>query len=262
MKMKAFYAFLSCSLLFSKGASFAQIQMENLDRGVVAVNMGNSKVFVSWRWLGLEDDNTTYNVYRGTTKLNSSPLAATNYTDNAGSTSATYSVRAVVGGIEQVASKPVTPWASSSKTIPLKVPVGGTTPDNVAYTYTPNDCSIGDVNGDGVHEIFVKWDPTNSKDNSQSGYTGNVFIDCYTLDGTQLWRIDLGRNIRAGAHYTQYMVYDFDGDGKAEMACKTADGTKDGKGTVIGSSSADYRSSAGYVLTGPEFLTVFNGETG
>jgi rhamnogalacturonan endolyase len=108
----------------------------------------------------------------------------------------------------------------------------------------------------------VKWDPSNSHDNSLSGYSGNVIIDAYKLNGTRLWRIDLGKNIRAGAHYTQFMVYDFDGDGKAEMMCKTADGTKDGTGVIIGSSTADYRSSAGYVLTGPEFLTVFNGQTG
>ena len=70
------------------------------------------------------------------------------------------------------------------------------------------------------------------------------------MDGTLLWRIDLGRNIRAGAHYTQFMVYDLDGDGKAEVSCKTADATIDGKGKVIGDSSADYRNSSGYILSG------------
>lgn len=77
-----------------------------------------------------------------------------------------------------------------------------------------------------------------------------------------MWRIDLGRNIRAGAHYTQFMVYDFDGDGKAELAVKTADGTVDGLGNVIGDPSADYRNSSGYILAGPEYLTMFDGETG
>ena len=108
----------------------------------------------------------------------------------------------------------------------------------------------------------MKWDPSNSKDNSQKGKTGNVFIDCYRLDGTRLWRIDLGKNIRAGAHYTQFFVADFDCDGKAEMTCKTADGTVDGKGTVIGDASKDYRNSNGYVLSGPEYYTLFDGSTG
>ena len=118
------------------------------------------------------------------------------------------------------------------------------------------------MDGDGEYEIVLKWDPSNSKDNSQSGYTGNVFLDAYKLNGTRLWRIDLGKNIRAGAHYTQFIVYDLDGDGRAEISCKTADGTVDGAGQTIGSASADYRNSAGYILSGPEFLTVFDGVTG
>ncbi len=115
------------------------------------------------------------------------------------------------------------------------------TPVGEAFTYRANDASVGDLDGDGDYEIVLKWDPSNQKDNSQSGYTGEVFVDAYKLDGTLLWRVALGRNIRAGAHYTQFMVYDFDGDGKAEMAMKTADGTTDARGTVIGDATADYR---------------------
>jgi rhamnogalacturonan endolyase len=252
---------LSFLLLLGSFGLHAQYQMEKLTRGVVAIRTGSNN-FVSWRWLGTEDDAITFNLYRNGTKVNATPLTVCNYTDNGAPATATYTVRAVVGGVEQAASAAATPWATRYKTVPLKIPAGGTTPDGVAYTYSPSDCSVGDVDGDHEYEIFVKWDPSNSKDNSQSGYTGNVFIDCYTMSGTQLWRIDLGRNIRAGAHYTQFMVYDFDGDGLVEMACKTADGTKDGKGTIIGSSTADYRTTAGYVLSGPEFLTVFNGKTG
>ena len=109
---------------------------------------------------------------------------------------------------------------------------------------------------------MLKWDPTNAKDNSQSGVTGNVFLDAYRLNGQRLWRVDLGRNIRAGAHYTQFQVYDYDGDGRAELAVKTADGTVSGTGQVIGNANADYRNSAGYIITGPEYLTMFNGLTG
>src|SRR5690606_9636841 len=122
--------------------------------------------------------------------------------------------------------------------------------------------SVGDLDGDGRYEIVLKWEPTNDKDNSQSGYPGPVLIDAYELDGTLLWRINLGINIRAGAHYTQFQVYDYDGDGRAEVAMKTADGTRDGTGAVIGSANADYRNSSGYVLSGPEYLTVFDGRTG
>jgi rhamnogalacturonan endolyase len=130
------------------------------------------------------------------------------------------------------------------------------------YTYSVGDGSMGDVDGDGEYEFIIKWDPSNAHDNSHFGYTGNVLFDCYKLDGTHLWRIDMGRNVRAGAHYTQFMVYDLDGDGRAELVMKTADGTVDGTGHVLGDSTADYRNSGGYILDGPEYLTVFDGRTG
>nr|WP_218670782.1 MULTISPECIES: rhamnogalacturonan lyase [unclassified Paenibacillus] len=236
--------------------------MEFLDRGVVAVKTGTG-VFVSWRLLGTEGSNVSFNVYRDGTKVNASPITnSTNLQDASGTSSSKYTVRAVVSGTEQAASAAASVWGNNYLSVPLSVPAGGTTPDGVAYTYSANDASAGDVDGDGEYELIVKWDPSNSKDNSQSGYTGEVFIDAYKLNGTRLWRISLGKNIRAGAHYTQFMVYDLDGDGKAEVAMKTADGTKDGTGVVIGDASKDYRNSSGYVLSGPEFLTIFNGQTG
>ncbi|WP_339191422.1 rhamnogalacturonan lyase [Paenibacillus sp. FSL R5-0490] len=236
--------------------------MEYLDRGVVAVKTGTG-VFVSWRLLGTEGSNVSFNVYRDGTKVNATPITnSTNLQDASGTSSSKYTVRAVVSGTEQAASAAASVWDNNYLSVPLSVPAGGTTPDGVAYTYSANDASAGDLDGDGEYELIVKWDPSNSKDNSQSGYTGEVFIDAYKLNGTRLWRISLGKNIRAGAHYTQFMVYDLDGDGKAEVAMKTADGTKDGTGVVIGDASKDYRNSSGYVLSGPEFLTVFNGQTG
>ncbi|WP_339299009.1 rhamnogalacturonan lyase [Paenibacillus sp. FSL R5-0623] len=237
-------------------------QMEYLDRGVVAVKTGTG-VFISWRLLGTEGSNVSFNVYRDGTKVNATPITnSTNLQDASGTSSSKYTVRAVVSGTEQAASAAASVWGNNYLSVPLSVPAGGTTPDGVAYTYSANDASAGDLDGDGEYELIVKWDPSNSKDNSQSGYTGEVFIDAYKLNGTRLWRISLGKNIRAGAHYTQFMVYDLDGDGKAEVAMKTADGTKDGTGVVIGDASKDYRNSSGYVLSGPEFLTVFNGQTG
>ena len=236
-------------------------QMEYLTRGVVAVRVNTSDVLVSWRLLGTDPSGISFNVYRNGIKVNPSPItASTNYLDNTPA-NGTYTVKEVINGAESKESNPVSVWASNYLKIPIDRPAGGTL-QSTDYTYSPNDASIGDVDGDGEYEIFVKWDPSNSQDNSISGYTGNVYIDCYKLNGTKLWRIDLGRNIRAGAHYTQFMVYDFDGDGKAEMACKTADATIDGTGVVIGDIAADYRNSSGYVLSGPEYLTMFSGLTG
>ncbi|MDX3230300.1 rhamnogalacturonan lyase [Streptomyces sp. ME19-01-6] len=237
-------------------------QVERLDRGLTSVHTGSGNL-VSWRWLATDPNDVAFNVYRGGTRLNSSPLTtSTNYLDASAPDSADYTVRAVVNGIEQAPSEHALQFRNGYKDVPISPPPGGTSPGNSPYTYEANDASVGDLDGDGALDIVLKWQPTNAKDNSQSGYTGNTIVDGIKLDGTRLWRIDLGRNIRSGAHYTQFQVYDYDGDGKAEVAMKTADGTKDGTGAVIGSSAADHRNSSGYVLSGPEYLTMFNGQTG
>ncbi|HEX5203323.1 rhamnogalacturonan lyase [Paractinoplanes rhizophilus] len=235
---------------------------ENLDRGLISMRTTGGN-FLSWRSLKSDPAGLTFDVYRGSHKLTTT--SRTNFTDTGAPASASY--RVVPSGAATLAATapsapPTATLAASSMDVPIQIPPGGTTPDGVSYTYSANDASVGDLDGDGAYEIVLKWDPSNAKDNSQSGYTGNVYVDAYKLNGTRLWRIDLGRNIRAGAHYTQFQVFDYDGDGRAEVAMKTADGTRDGAGAVIGSSSADYRNSAGYVLSGPEFLTVFNGQTG
>ncbi|QDY09725.1 rhamnogalacturonan lyase [Micromonospora sp. HM134] len=237
-------------------------QLEDLDRGLISVRSGSGNL-VSWRLLGTETSGVSFNLYRGSTRVNASPITgATNYLDSGAAAGSAYTVRAVVNGAEQAASAPALQFANGYLDVPIQPPAGGTTPAGEAYSYSANDASVGDLDGDGDYEIVLKWDPSNAKDNSQSGYTGNVYVDAYTLTGSRLWRIDLGRNIRAGAHYTQFQVYDYDGDGKAEVAMKTADGTRSGTGQLIGSSSADYRNSSGYVLSGPEYLTMFNGQTG
>ncbi|GIF59740.1 rhamnogalacturonan lyase [Asanoa iriomotensis] len=237
-------------------------QVEDLDRGAISVRSGNGNL-VSWRLLGTEPTNTGFHVYRGTTRVTSTPItASTNYLDAGAAADASYTVRAVVNGVEQAASPAALRFANGYLDVPIQRPDGGTTPTGEAYTYSANDASVGDLDGDGDYEILLKWDPSNSKDNSQSGYTGPVVVDAYRLDGARLWRIDLGRNIRAGAHYTQFQVYDYDGDGAAEVAMKTADGSRSGTGQVIGDANADHRNSSGYVLSGPEFLTMFDGRTG
>ncbi|MEU9558797.1 rhamnogalacturonan lyase [Streptomyces fumanus] len=237
-------------------------QAEKLDRGVVSVYTGTGNL-ISWRWLATDPGTVSFNVYRAGTKVNSTPVTgSTNYFHSGAPNSADYTVRAVVNGVEQADSVHAIQFRAGYKDVPLSPPAGGTTPDGVAYTYEANDASVADLDGDGALDFVLKWQPTNAKDNSQSGYTGNTVVDGIRLDGTRLWRIDLGRNIRSGAHYTQFQAYDYDGDGKAEVAMKTADGTVDGTGAVIGNASADHRNSSGYVLSGPEYLTMFDGRTG
>jgi hypothetical protein len=241
---------------------------EKLDRGVVAVPTTGG-VLVNWRCLTTDADSVTFSVVKdGEVLTTSSDSRMTSYFDKGGSINSTYKV--IVRRNKKISERPKTHYFTDGHwDIPLDRPAGGTTATE-SYTYSPNDCSVGDVDGDGEYEIILKWDPSNSQDNSVSGVTGNVLLDCYKLDGTKLWRIDLGQNIRAGAHYTQFMVYDLDGDGKAEVACKTAPGTIDGLGNYVlmgdDDPTADYRktykSIQGIIKTGPEYLTVFSGATG
>ena len=226
--------------------------MERLDRGLVAVYQGSSKVFLSWRLFGTDPDSIAFNLYRNGVLINASPITgATNYVDYGGTTASTYSIRVLIDGIEQSPTESVKPWSKAWLTIPLRTPDG----------YTPNDASIGDLDGDGQYEIILHQAGV-GKDNSQSGYTDPPILQAYKLDGAFLWEINLGINIREGAHYTQFMVYDLDCDGRAELVCKTADGTVDGRGVSIGDPAADWRNSSGYILSGPEYLTVFDGLTG
>lgn len=259
-------------------AQNASSYMEHLDRGVVALPAQGQGIFVSWRMLGTDSKDVCFDVERDG-KVIASHIKATNYTDQDGTAAHTYQIVTYQempkadGIAHREVSQKVKPWADLYQSMPISRPKGGTTPDGRSYTYTPNDCSVGDVDGDGEYEIILKWDPSNSHDNSHNGYTGDVIFDCYKLSGKKLWRINLGKNIRAGAHYTQFLVYDFDGDGKAEMICKTSAGSKDGKEKFVNEAAtdedircldnkADYRNGAGRVQTGPELLTVFNGKTG
>ena len=259
-------------LWFSFSSSNAQRQMEYLNRGVYAIRQENGKVFISWRLLANEPDDIAFNLYRSsgdmkngrdkTIKLNKEPITtSTNFVDETADTGSTYSysVSTIIRGKENNAAQPfvLAPGNHPYLSIPLQTPAG----------YTPNDVSVGDVDGDGEYELIVHQ-TSRGRDNSQGGFTDPPIFQCYKLNGTFLWQINLGRNIREGAHYTQFIVYDLDDDGKAEIAMKTADGTIDGKGTVIGDSTKDYRYNKGdrqrdgKVLDGPEYFTIFDGLTG
>ncbi len=281
--MKRFILFLS--MMFAAGTVSAQTQYnlknmvkEKLDRGVIAIRQADGNVAVSWRILNDDQENEAFDVYRNGKRLTSKSLTkgGSIFIDKQPLTGkdAVYEVKggAVNGRYTLCADAPF-----GYLPIKLQKPEDGKVPvmknnrdgyrrrtwrDTGEYRYSANDASVGDVDGDGQYEIFLKWDPSNSRDNSHDGYTGSTLIDCYRLSGELLWRIDLGRNIRSGAHYVQFMVYDFDGDGKAELMVKTADGTIDGTGVVLGDSTKDWRNARGRILDGPEFITIFEGLTG
>jgi rhamnogalacturonan endolyase len=269
-------------LMFMTSSVFAQRQMEYLNRGVVAIPQGDGHVFVGWRMLGNDPDAIAFNVYRASgsssLKLNTTPIAdVTFFVDTMADLGVpnTYSVKTIQNNEEHDANGTfVLPANAPSQqyiSIPLHTPEG----------CQPNDASVGDLDGDGDYEIVLHQSPR-GRDNSRPGLTDAPILEAYELDGTLLWRINLGLNIREGAHYTQFMVYDLDGDGKAEVVCKTADGTVDGTGKVIGDPNVLYRNpegsvrqsrsrrtgemreqnSEGYILAGPEYLTVFDGATG
>jgi rhamnogalacturonan endolyase len=260
-------------------------QVERLDRALVALpandRQGNH---VSWRLLATDRPGTRFTLWRdGRAIARIGDKDATSVHDREGTATSRY---ALTEGSARPKGTGMTPWKNGYLAVPLDRPVDRTTPDGERYSYSANDVSVGDLDGDGRYELVVKWYPSIAKDNAFSGYTGETLIDAYTLDGKRLWRIDLGRNIRSGAHYTQFMVADLDGDGRAEVAMKTADGTVDGAGKVIGDGKADWRGGEGNlpqadrtgatilpdgtkvaqrkgrILSGPEYMTVFDGATG
>ena len=286
---------ISFFLLFSVSAAallqaqprydMKNILREKLNRGVVAVRNDN-KVIVSWRLLSSDVANQPFDVYRNGKKLNSQPL-----TDGGNffvdvqplKKDAVYEIR---GGGKN--GKYTLKADAPEGYLPIKLqrPEGGVTPDGQLFTYSANDASVADADGDGQYEIVLKWDPSNAHDNAHDGYTGPTIFDCYRLDGKLLWRINMGINIRSGAHYVPFIFYDLDGDGCAELIVRTSDGTCDGTGKVIGDPTADYRHNpspitqhpspksewgkynkpgrpmTGRILTGNEYITVFNGLTG
>jgi len=247
---------------------------EKLDRGLVGLRQDDGSVWLSWRLLASEP-SATFQVWRKAESADKkdklvakidakAPTWVVDKEAPAGESAYYVSVASTEGKQADSAAfaVPARTQAKPYLSIPIEAPAGAKTPEGVAYTYDANDGSVGDLDGDGRLEIVLKWNPSNAKDNSHSGITGNTIIDAYTLEGKRLWRIDLGPNIRSGAHYTQFMVADFNGDGCAEMICKTSDGTIDGEGSVIGDAKADHRNERGHIVRGAELLTAFDGRTG
>lgn len=289
-KNKTFQYLIFALFLLSTTSVFA---LETLNRGLVAYrNIENSVkyVCVSWRSLTSDDVDLQYNLYMAKvytdgsttayTKINSAPITNTFYKyEEKNVVSMQYMLTKVINDVDvdTLGIYKMRRYANESVTNYLEIPMKQISGDD-SWSFSPNDASIADLDGDGEMEIVIHRTGI-GHDNSQSGITDNPYLQAYKLDGTFLWEINLGKNIREGAHYTQFMVYDLDGDGKAEIVCKTAEGTYDAIGTPVGkvyfptykakyaltinyNENADYRNTSGYILSGPEFLTVFEGATG
>ena len=260
--------FTLCSLLLACSlTTSAQQTEERIGRAPVAVTTSQG-ILVSWRSLKSDAPTQAFNVYRNGTLIASDITTKTNFVDKDGKAGDTYRIETSGSASETKA------WDNIYTSIELARPksrkdaAGKTT-----GRYRPDDISVGDVDGDGEYELVLKWMPDNARDSGKEGYSSPAYISCYEMDGTPLWTIDTGYGIRSGNHYTQFLVYDFDGDGKAEVIFKTAAGTKDGKGHYVSEAATDpaikaidntatHVNSNGRVTAGEELLTVFNGMTG
>lgn len=274
---------LMTSILLAQPAYAPDIQKEKLGRGLTLLRDGDS-LAISWRLLEGEE-KVPFSVYQDGNRLNEQNIyGVTFFKTLAPEEESTIVLSAIKDNREFIYTQTYHSDLKDYISVPISKPSDGVTPTGQRYTYSANDASVGDVDGDGEYEIILKWEPSNARDNSHEGYTGNVIFDCYKIpfdaqpaSSTPLWRIDLGPNIRAGAHYSQFLVYDFDGDGRSELMMKTADGTIDGQGHVIGDANANWVDNGsgsqqnkgkgrgktiGRILTGPEYLTVFDGRTG
>lgn len=263
------FTMLCCLLLLAANVASAQRWMEKLDRGVIALHEGDGKVFVGWRLFATEPANTGFNVYRQSgsgapQKVNATPLLGPTWLHDDKvdlSQPVIYTVRAIQNGRELEAGRGFTLAANAPAQnyieFPIKLPA-----DTQA-----GDGSVADLDGDGDYEIILKG-IQRSRDTSQAGITGNTVLQAYQTDGTLMWTVQMGINIREGEHDTQFMVYDLDGDGRAELACRTSDGSVDGLGKVIGEAGKDWRDlepgsrTLGKNMKGPEYLTIFDGLTG
>ncbi|NLO70884.1 MAG: rhamnogalacturonan lyase [Porphyromonadaceae bacterium] len=247
---------------------FTKLKREKLNRGLVAIRESDTTVNISWRYFSSDPIHTSFDIYRNGMKLNSVPLTKSTYFKDKNTIfeDATYEIR-VNSPLSQEKQERFSYTLKYHDIGFINIPLVPPITDDIGFRgrpviYIPGDASIGDVDGDGEYEVILKWDPSNARDNAHDGFTSNVYFDCYKLSGERLWRINMGKNIRAGAHYTQFMVFDLDGDNRAEVVMKTGDGTIDGLGNVIGDKDADHRNEVGRILSGPEYLTVFDGLTG
>ena len=260
---------------FSVKFKAAKLPAKPLNRGLISVNLsqsGSSGNLVSWRYREKDDNQVKFKLWRGVnattqnTKVNNGNYIynRTNFRDTGGSTSSYYRLE-VYDLNDNLLETEISgkTWGNQSMEIPTTAP---TDTRGLGATYTPNDAAFYDMDGDGEYEIVLKWDPSNSRDAASNGVTSDTYIDCYKLNGKQLWRVNIGQNICSGAHTTPFLVWDFDGDGYGELISKTAPGTIDGEGKYVVMGNDDplksWLNGRGKPDAGPEYVTVFDGLTG
>lgn len=275
--MKKILITLALALLV--GTSMAQRFTDKLDRGLIA-QKSTTGVYLSWRILGEEYYDVTYNVYRDGVKVNEAPLSVSNFKDTSGTTSSTYTVSAVVNGVEQAQSKSASVWSSSYKEIKLAH-------QGIKSTLVPNDACCADVDGDGEVEILMKFD--NQSEMAQSYPKNGPVIDgvatkeysifeIFKMNGDRLWWVNCGPNMGDFQNNEQNIVgYDWNMDGKAEVIMRLEEGSEihmaDGTTYTIGSNGkngsswTNYRAATGggtnwFMCVGKEFLVYCDGETG
>jgi len=230
--------------------------MESLNRGLTAIYKGSGSVYIGWRILGTDPQDIAFNLYRNTTKLNTSPIVqSTNWLDTGVSVTQanTFRLRAVIGGQEQTEESTVTLAANPVVPIDQPNPYGF----NLAHVTIPLQATtsvdrvgVGDLDGDGGYDYVVKRPAGISDPGAYTPAADTFKLDGYTSGGTLLWSIDLGWNIEQGIWWSPMLVYDLDCDGRAEVIAKSAP------------TDVDYRNPDGRVLSGPEWFTIWDGQTG
>lgn len=271
--MKKLLSIFFAVLFFSSMPLQAQRQMEQLGRGILAMNKGSNQIYVGWRLLGNDPSDITFNLYQSTNgsaavKVNAYPMKLTTDTVLSGCnltvTNAFY-VKPVINGMEQTASSVFTLPANAAQVQYVRsIPLQNLNDANI----TTQNAMPGDVDGDGEYELVVLR-------TGAGGDTARILIETYKMDGTFLWRFDFGKNINlANEHNAQayYVVYDFDGDGKSEVCVRGSELSIFQSGSAKQRTVGDVLLKDGVTLyplnggnqrlTAPEFLFMLNGATG
>ncbi|MCR5070162.1 MAG: hypothetical protein K6A78_10300 [Prevotella sp.] len=246
-----------------------------MKRGLVAINLSLSRGsgnLVSWRARAYDNRNYKFRLYYGTnaTTINSTLnsgdfiIGKTNFAHSSGSTSTYYRLEVYNENNEIVERDTCKAWSSQVTYIDLE----GGAPEDIwgrGATYTPNDASICDMDGDGEYEIILKWSPSNEKNVASTGTTSPEYFGCYKMNGKRLWILTGGPNMFSSAHSSSFVAWDYDGDGYGELMIKTGHGAIDGEGKYLSvdkDPTGNYLNSRGKQESGEEWITVFDGRNG